>query len=318
MIERLSFSHYRFSFKPQDFIQMPKYGKGNILRGAFGASLRRLICTMRSSPKPLECIECYFKENCPYTLIFSPIGLIQAKRLQNPPRGYVIKPPLETTTEYNSERPFSFEMILIGDRTSYLPYLIITFVEMGRFGIGLNRGKFNLSDIDAIRDGEAVSIYDSSSNRVKNIMGAITGPEIMRKVRNLNPREITIRFLTPTRIKYNPTGEKDRTKVVRVPEFHHLIRRLRDRLNALCITYCGGPLDLDFKGIAERAIKIKTIRVNLQWVEHKRKGYHDQSGFLGEIVFQGDLLEFLPLIIAGQYLHVGEDAVFGNGWYEIA
>ncbi|MGQ9570948.1 MAG: CRISPR system precrRNA processing endoribonuclease RAMP protein Cas6 [Thermodesulfovibrionales bacterium] len=33
--------------------------------------------------------------------------------------------------------------------------------------------------------------------------------------------------------------------------------------------------------------------------------------------FEGDLTEFLPLILLGEYLHVGEGAVFGNGWYRI-
>ncbi len=90
-------------------------------------------------------------------------------------------------------------------------------------------------------------------------------------------KRIKLHFLTPTRIKYNPTGEKGKTEVIRVPEFHHLIRRLRDRLNALTLTYCGGPLEIDFRGIAERAISVKTVKVNLKWVEQKRKGYHDRA-----------------------------------------
>lgn len=70
---------------------------------------------------------------------------------------------------------------------------------------------------------------------------------------------------------------------------------------------------------------VKAKNVNLEWVEIKRnkwvdmerKKVHDQSGFTGEITFEGDLSEFLPLLVVGEYVHIGEDAVFGNGWYGI-
>ncbi|MGA1796525.1 MAG: CRISPR system precrRNA processing endoribonuclease RAMP protein Cas6 [bacterium] len=105
-------------------------------------------------------------------------------------------------------------------------------------------------------------------------------------------------------------------------EFHHIIRRLRDRVNALSLTYCGRPINADFKGLADRAAKVKTKASSLRWLEIRRKSrthgvMHDQSGFVGSITFEGDLREFLPLILAGEYVHVGEDAVLGNGWYRV-
>jgi hypothetical protein len=335
MLEDFKFAHYKFILIPESEILMPAHNKGSVLRGAFGSSLRRLVCTMN---KGVRCDSCILKEKCAYTLIFNPIGINPAKRLQNVPRGYVLKPPLEREKEYTSDRPLSFEMILIGDRINYLPYVIVTLSELGRIGIGLNRGRFALSDISIIpfdppltkggwgdfqmNDNFSESIYDPESNTVKNIHKIITGNELIKYAGKINRKRITLQFLTPARIKYNPTGEKGDSEVVRVPEFHHIIRRLRDRINALSITYCGGPIDVDFKGIAERATKVKTRDVNIRWIDTKRKSrtqpvYHDQSGFIGEITFEGDLTEFLPLMVLGEYVHVGEDAVFGNGWYRI-
>ena len=81
-------------------------------------------------------------------------------------------------------------------------------------------------------------------------------------------------------------------------------------------------MDIDFKGMAERAMGIKTKSSHLRWLELKRKSktqntIHDQSGFIERITFEGNLKEFLPLILAGEYIHIGEDAVFGNGWYKV-
>jgi CRISPR-associated endoribonuclease Cas6 len=319
MIEHFSFAHYRFTFIPKDTIRMPAHNKGNVLRGAFGSSLRRLVCSM---DKGADCNSCVLKEKCAYALIFSPVGIIDAKRLRNSPRGYVLKPPLPQDTEYTSSSPLKFDMLLVGDRVKYLSYVVVPFVELGKVGIGLNRGKFRLGDIESLKGGVTTTIYDSSTNTVKDKKVHITGEELMKTADAFNKDSITLRFLTPTRIKYNPTNEKGKSRVVRTPEFHHIIRRLRDRIDALSRAYCGRALDIDFGGIAERAMNIRTRSVGLKWLEIKRKSRtqrttHDQSGFVGSITFEGDLKEFLPLLILGEYVHVGDDAVFGNGWYRI-
>ncbi len=318
MFKDLKFAHYRCTLTPDNIIQMPAFNKGNILRGAFGSSLKRLVCINKIS----KCNDCSVKEKCAYSLVFNPTDISHAKRLRNSPRGYVLKPPLEKETVYSTEKPFSFEIILIGDRINYLPYVIVTLIELGKFGIGLNRGKFTLKDLSVLKDKISESLYDSATNTVKNIQKTIAGSEILQEVAKINKHTITLQFFTATRIKYNPTGEKGKSEVVKVPEFHHIIRRLRDRINALSVAYCGGPIDVDFKGIAERAMTVKTRDVNLKWLDIKRKSrtqpfYHDQSGFVGKISYEGDLREFLPLLLVGEYVHVGEDAVFGNGWYRI-
>jgi hypothetical protein len=50
----------------------------------------------------------------------------------------------------------------------------------------------------------------------------------------------------------------------------------------------------------------------------RRQVSHDLSGFIGEVTFKGELASFLPYLKLGEYLHVGKNAIFGKGWYEIA
>ncbi len=319
MIERLFFSVYRFTFNPITKIEFPRRGKGNVLRGAFGSSLRRLVCLDRNNG---SCETCLLRDKCAYTLIFNPLQAGGIKRLKNLPRGFVIKPPIDEESQYTSLDPLKFEMILIGDRINALPYVIVPFKELGAFGIGLNRGKFNLAGIEVLKDEKFYSIYDPATNMVSNFDGRITGEELIKKAKELDGEKIMFHFLTPTRIRYNPTGVKGDSRIIKEPEFHHIIRRLRDRINALTTAYCGGSIDVDFSGLSERSMKVKKIQSELEWVEIKRRSrthntFHDQSGFIGEVSFEGEIREFLPLLLAGEYLHVGEDAVFGNGWYRI-
>jgi CRISPR/Cas system endoribonuclease Cas6 (RAMP superfamily) len=43
----------------------------------------------------------------------------------------------------------------------------------------------------------------------------------------------------------------------------------------------------------------------------------NMGGFVGEITFEGDLRPFMPLIEAGEVLHVGKGTAFGLGRYEV-
>lgn len=110
--------------------------------------------------------------------------------------------------------------------------------------------------------------------------------------------------------------------MVQKPAFSHIAKRLRDRINGLSYFYCGQGLEIDFKAFGEEAEKIKTVKDSTQWVDSSRYSWrrdvsHDLSGFVGEVTFEGRLEPFLPYLKLGEYLHVGKNAVFGNGWFRI-
>ncbi len=129
---------------------------------------------------------------------------------------------------------------------------------------------------------------------------------------------IILDFLTPTTLKSGSTVERDGT-LVRHPAFHHAIKRLRDRVNALATFYGDGPLDIDFKALGDAAESVETVDDRTHWVERTRisrgRHPHDLSGFVGSLRVRGDLAPFLPLLRVGEYVHVGKNAVFGNGWF---
>ncbi|MBI5789311.1 MAG: CRISPR system precrRNA processing endoribonuclease RAMP protein Cas6 [Candidatus Schekmanbacteria bacterium] len=128
-------------------------------------------------------------------------------------------------------------------------------------------------------------------------------------------QQITIRFHTPTILKADG-------RIIRQPEFHHIIKRLRDRINSLAYFYCGETLEIDYKALGDAAETIRLAAGRFQWHEvsrysTKRQIWHELSGFTGYGVYSGDLRPFLPLLALGEYVHVGKGAAFGNGWLEI-
>lgn len=131
------------------------------------------------------------------------------------------------------------------------------------------------------------------------------------------PKRLTLNFLTPTRIAYDG-------RLGLNLEFHILVRNLLRRLSLLSYFHGSGKtLDLNFKGIIEKAKDVKVTDRRLGWYDWERySGRQEQrinmGGFVGETTFEGDLAPFLPFVKAGEVVHVGKGTVFGLGRYIVA
>lgn len=314
-VNHFTFAHYRFQLLPEEPLAMPPFNKGTTIRGGFGAAFRRLVCI----DLRLECAQCELRYSCPYTKVFKPFVPPDAERLRKNhdiPRPFVVKPPLETKTRYHVGEPLVFDFVVVGEAMQYLPYFIVVFREVGHGGFGLNRARCLLSSVEALTaDGSVMSVYDGQEGVVRPPQDPLTWRNLVsRTVAFGNASTLTIRFLTPTMLKTE--GE-----VVTVPPFHVLVKRLRDRMNALSYFYCGQALDLDFKALGQRAEAIKGVAARSQWIHRSRQTRRGEqqnlSGFVGAVSYHGDLAPFLLLLVLGEYLHVGKNAPFGNGWYQI-
>jgi CRISPR-associated endoribonuclease Cas6 len=117
---------------------------------------------------------------------------------------------------------------------------------------------------------------------------------------------IRVEFQTPT----DPRSEDG--------AFGVLLARARDRVSTLRGLYGGGPLDIDFRGLAERANCIETTRCELTRVGIERRSSrtgqrHGIGGFTGFVEYEGDLTEFVPYLEAAHWTGVGRHCSWGNG-----
>lgn len=132
---------------------------------------------------------------------------------------------------------------------------------------------------------------------------------------DLSPRpapvsHIRVLFQTPTELKVQGgAGNFD---------FPVLLARARDRVSTLRSLYGDGPLDIDFRGLAERARSVKTSRSELRSIAVERRSTrtgqrHGIGGFVGCVEYDGELGEFLPYLEAAQWTGVGRHCTWGNG-----
>ncbi len=87
---QLPVARYRFSLRMEDELRLPEYA-GSLLRGQFGAALRRTACITRAP----ACPGCPLHRTCPYPAIFeTPAPDSHAlQRFSRVPNPYVIEPP---------------------------------------------------------------------------------------------------------------------------------------------------------------------------------------------------------------------------------
>ena len=65
----LSLQHFRFHLEPKASLRMPACNKGNVIRGGFGSTFRRIVCHAHCR----EPESCELRNVCPYTVVFQPV-----------------------------------------------------------------------------------------------------------------------------------------------------------------------------------------------------------------------------------------------------
>lgn len=336
---QIDYGTFTFSLEAKEVILLPSY-KGSTLRGGFGYAFKRVICAIKDK----ECPDCLLKEKCVYSYVFEtppPSDTKIMRKYKSAPHPFIIEPPPEKRRGFIPGNEINFGLTLIGRAIDYLPYFIYTFDELGRMGIGKGKGQYLLKEVSSqeskvksektieneeavipakagIQGNSAISkiIYDSETKTLKSFSHRLLPFEIELESEARSPEHLTIEFLTPTRIVYDGHFIFDL-------EFHMLIRQLLRRISLLSYFHCGGdPSEIDFKGTIEKAKEIKVKEKNLRWHDWERYSARQDArmkmgGFVGEITFEGDIGPFMPLIQAGEVLHVGKGTSFGLGKYEV-
>lgn len=327
---KISYKRFTFIMEAVEEIQLPSY-KGSTFRGAFGTQFKKVVCALKKE----DCRDCLLKQGCVYAYVFESHSPDEANilgKVNAIPHPFIIEPPEEEKQRYFAGQTFSIGLILIGEAIQYLPYFIYTFDLLGKNGIGRGRGSCRLQEVYTVSPQDDTQlIYCSKTRKVEPfskecidlsqpILSVMEGgvPNAVHDT----PEEITLKFLTPTRLKYDG-------KLTIDLEFHIFIRQLLRRLFLLRHYYCkDNSADTALSGEGYHRILIDEARSigikesNLQWCDWERYSRRQDTrmklgGFVGDIVYKGSVSPFYPFIEAGRILHVGKGTSFGLGKYRI-
>lgn len=280
--------------------------KGSTFRGGFGWALRRAVCVTRGN----ECAICLLAGRCLYALTFEADLRKSGDHTRTPPLPYVIEPPIDSRTRYEAGEPFQFSLILLGETVSMFPYFVYAFELMGEKGLGKRindvRARFQIDRVSQ----NGVTLYQGGGKELK------PAEPVLLSVGEL-PSEgwgrITVTFLTPLRIKRN-------NQLSAQLPFEDFVRGVLRRISTTFSAFGVGEPPLDYRGLVFAARSVKTIHSTLRWDDPERYSNRQKEkmfmgGLLGDVVYEGNILPYLPLIQLGSSLHIGKQTTFGHGLY---
>ena len=303
-LRKIRYARFRLDLTAIDRLRLPPY-KGSTFRGAFGHTCKRLVCVKRD----LDCATCLICDRCVYYYVFeTPFsGAGDARGYAFAPHPFVVEPPEETREIYEPGDELRVGLVLVGRALDYLPYFIYAFEEMGRRGMGVERGKAALQRV--LAGGQC--IYQTDTGQLEPDYPVCAGPPDGEAVGT----RLRLRLHTPIRLK---AAGRYTSRL----DFALLVRALLRRTSDLARFHCGAELDLDYRPWIERAAEVSAVATTLRWHDWERYSQRQEQkmklgGLVGEVEFAGEWAPFLPLLRLGADLHVGKGTGFGLGRYEI-
>ncbi len=304
MLPRLNLSLH---FEPDRPFHGPAFA-GSMLRGAFGAALKRTVCVMRQR----DCTGCALEHACIYTTIFETRPMLDAglmRRYERAPHPFLlaVAPPVSEKMPRVNNGMLVARLRLFGDAGKALPFVLKSFEEAGKAGFGAARVPHRL-DFVSREDGEVIWRSGESFKPVKSDVSA--PPPLARITR--------WRFISPVRLKRE--GNLVGAGQFEGPDLCMAVVR---RLGLLTGFFGDGPLSVDFAALKTAALRTRITAKSLEWHEIRRYSARQHmelgmGGLIGELTLDhGGDLELAAVLAYAPLIHVGKGATMGLGEVQI-
>jgi hypothetical protein len=346
-LDKFTAHRLRFVTEVQTTIELNEH-QGSAIRGSLFHALRNQFCNYR---RARECAACPLVTTCPVAILVSTLKP-GGRRGRDVPRPYTVQPPLlvsagqppaasrghpldlpdgHTVFRYRPGEQLEFGLTLYAQALQLFPYVVLAVHRWEQGGIGRKveengwrRGTLVVREAWAENPltGDKQPVMQSDENLVQVPDVPITHRQVCRWADARRPppgSPVTIRLLTPARLIR-------RGHLLKPDTFHFqpLFQRLMERLEALSRHFSDTPLVFDDpKGLIEAAGRVRLVDNRLLWEElhsysTRRRATSPTSGLVGSAGLEADdWAPFWPWLVWGQFVHVGKDAVKGNGWYRI-
>jgi len=281
---------------------------GPTLRGGFGIALRDVSCSLR---RP-SCDDCRLNGVCAYGYLFeTPINPSSAimRKYPHAPHPFVFEPPEDPIERVLAGTTQVLSLVLIGKASEYMPFILLALESLGRKGLGRDRVPFR---VEAIRAEDGKDLFRAS------VRSQIANP--LLKAIPLEPgspcvARFSLLFRTPTRIQANGA-------ISRSPKLIDVVANLRRRLFLLRYFHDDGSVHHLAPAFLQAAKEARVLESHFCWTDNRRQSSRQHrrvpiGGVIGRMACEGDLGILRPLLLAGEYVHVGKNTAFGLGRYEL-
>jgi hypothetical protein len=292
---------------------------GSAIRGALVGALWERFCVNKALP---TCAGCPLIQACPVSELIAPMREAGETGGEQRPRPYVTRPPAGHS--YIPGEPLDFGLVLIGPAARLFPYLVMAAQDIEQQGLGRRlpqlggqRGRIALTTIAALNPltGAQQPLYQRGNRQVHMPDCSVTAAHVRSFAQSLPNNQITLTLATPLRLI-------DDGHLVHRFDPLPFFKRLAWRLDELGRAYGSGPLSSGPDLVAHAAATIQVLHNETRWVDvvsfsSRTRQRTPIGGLVGTLTLIGDLAPLLELLVWGSLVHVGKNAVKGDGWYQI-
>ena len=304
-----------FIIEAVDPLILPPY-KGSTFRGGFGSALRRISCKTGAE----DCRGCGSALSCDYSYIFNtppPPGSARMKKAEAAPHPFIIEPPLDEKQFYHPGDRLAFSLILFGRGIDLAGIFLEAIEVMGEKGLGKKQNSRGRMRVISVMNSKKQNIEDFRTpltRLIKRSFPLDSGDSA--RISNHPPTDLLLSFITPARfcVDKRPISPREFGFSVFI---RHIIRRF-----SLIAYFHGDGAEWDWNAhdIIEAADRVRIRDNNLSWFDWERFSTTQDKrmalgGLVGSVVFNANVEPFLPLLRAGEVLHVGKNTTFGLGKY---
>lgn len=275
------------------------------LKGDFAQSFRQAVCQADGL-----CASCERSSKCPFPATFSrelASDPAAVKRHQKPSVPFVFQVPvLPKPAARGSEVELS--LILVGSARQYLSEYWQALQQLFRPDAPRASFPFSIVRLESAGCCGFRTLLAVESCPLKSDLLITTSFDDLAALNTLDSERISLRIVTPLRIARDGGLLKEYS-------FSPFFRTLLRRISSLAYYYYGSILDMDFKRLSAQSEAIVLAGNRFRWEEwHKGR----LCGIIGTGTLVGELGDFHPALLLGEYLNCGKDAPFGLGRYELA
>lgn len=292
---------------------------GSSVRGALVGTLWGRFCANHAAP---SCAACPLIGACPVAALIAPLRDDPSDGGDQRPRPYVVQPPPGGALAPGQE--FAFGLRLFGSAATLFPYAVMAAHGLEQSGLGRplranggRRGSLQIARIEALHplSGERQTLAERGQMLVHSPGLPIDAADVKARAAALPSGRLTLRLRTPLRLI-------DDGHLVKRLTLRPLLQRLLRRLDDLCAAYGGGLLDLDAPRLLALAEQARVADDQTRWVDVVSSSSRQHvrtpiGGLVGQITFAGELADLRELLVWGSLVHIGKNAVKGDGWVEV-
>ncbi len=312
----LPLARYRYSFRMDAPLRLPPYA-GSLLRGQFGAALRRVSCITGAA----HCNGCPLRSTCPYPAVFeAPAPATHdMQRFSHIPNPYVIEPPPLDTPPIAAGDTLRFNLVLFGHALGHLPLISHALQRAFEQGLGPRRAPGRLARIEVQHSAPAAEplwaeVWQPGAAAIAAHDASHTPQPTQADTGATQARLI---FDTPLRLQHQGHPVRPQALTPR-----KLVADLLRRITLLAEFHAGRPgLLTHAPALVQHAAGLDQ-RLELHWHDWSRYSSRQQQemtlgGALGSWTLSGELAPLLPWLRLGEWLHVGKNATLGMGGYRL-